>query len=181
MRRLASAIVLVAALAGCGGSGSSGVSPSAYVHSVCTTIYPYERDVVVSGAKLQAALFAVKTPVEAKRVLQAYITTVSADTDTAVTKLRAAGSPNVKNGARIASTILDAFTAVGSAMHQALSEVASLPTGNLTAFRTGIQRLELRLSSLRNIGQKLQPGGLNSPELHKAGTRDPACRGASSG
>jgi hypothetical protein len=184
--RMTAVAVLVAALAGCGSAGGSSggsagvstVSPAAYVHSLCGAIYPWERDVVVSGVKLQEGLGLVKTPPQAKLLLQAYITTVSSDTDTAVTRLRSAGTPAVKNGSAIQGQVLGAFSQLSSAYHQALVQVNALPTASRSDFRTGIGRLQILLSSVGGISQRLKSGPLTSPELHKAAARDPACRGA---
>jgi hypothetical protein len=166
-------LIAMAAFAGCG--SSSGVSPAAYVHALCGAIYPWEQDVVSNSVKLQAGLALVKTPAQAKLLLQAYVTTVSTDTDTAVTRLRAAGTPRVKNGTAISHRIVAVFSQVASAYHQALAQVNGLPTASTSAYGAGLERLHTLLSSVGNISQQLKAGPLTSPELHKAAAREPAC------
>jgi hypothetical protein len=170
------AVLLV--LAGCG-SGGSGVSAATYVRSVCNAIYPFERNVVVRESELALSLSAIKTPTEGKRVLQAYITGVAGDTDTAVAKLQAAGAPNVKNGQQISSAILSSFKRVSTAMHAALQQAGALPTASQQAFTTGVRALVASLGSIRTISQRLQSSPLKNADLVKAAAKEPACKNLS--
>jgi len=177
-RALALALGVAAVAAGCGG-GSSGVSAAAYVRSVCNAIYPFERNVVVRESELALSLSAIKTPSEGKSVLQAYITGVAKDTDTALAKLESSGSPDVSGGKQISSAIVQAFTRVGTAMHAALQKADALPTTSQAAFTQGVRSLVASLNSIRGISQQLQSSPLKSPELVKAAGKEPACKNLS--
>jgi hypothetical protein len=161
------------ALAGCG-SGSSAVSPAAYVRSLCSAVYPWERAIQVNTAKLAVALRSISTPAQGKLALRAYLTIVSASTDSMIPRLRQAGSPSVKNGKAISSTILGAFVQVGAAMHQGLALASQLPTDSQAAYSAAVQRLDSVLGSVATISQRLR-SPLNSPELHSAAAKEPAC------
>ncbi len=169
-------ILGAAAIAGCGSSGgSSGVSAKTYVTAICNAVAPFEKDVVARSSALD--LTTVKGPAQGKVALQSFLTAISADTDTAVTKLKGAGTPNVKNGKQIATAIVGAFTQLSTAMHTAVRESKSLSTTNATAFRSGATKLgnDVR-SSMSNIGSSLQSNTLKSSDLQKAAASASACK-----
>ena len=73
------------------------------------------------GRALQRAQLrqARPAPQQGKKAVQGFLDSVSSDTDKALTKLQAAGTPDVDNGQKISTTIVAAFkdlqTAIGSA------------------------------------------------------------------
>jgi hypothetical protein len=163
-------------VAGCGGSSSSsGVSAKTYVADICNAVAPFERDVVARSSALD--LTTVKGPTQGKAALQSFLTAIAGDTDNAVTKLKAAGTPNVKHGSQISSAIVGAFTQLSTAMHKAVGEAKSLSTTNATAFKNGATHLgnDVR-SSMSKIGSNLQSNTLKSPELQKAAASATACK-----
>lgn len=172
---LLATIALAAALAGCGSSGSSGVSAKAYVKSICGAVAPFEKDVLTRSSALN--LTQVKSPTQGKQALQSFLRAISGDTDTAVSKLQSAGSPNVKNGKQISSAIVSAFTQLKSAMHQAVTQADQLPTGSATAFKNGAVALGTNVrNSMTGIGQHLQASTIKSPELQTAAKNEPSCQ-----
>lgn len=163
-------------LAGCGGSSSSsGVSAKTYVGSICNAVAPFERDVVARSSALD--LTTVKGPTQGKAALQSFLTAIAGDTDSAVSKLKSAGTPNVKNGSQIATAIVGAFSQLSTAMHKAVGEANALSTSNATAFKDGATKLgnDVR-SSMSKIGTNLQSNTLKSPELQKAAASASACK-----
>ena len=119
------ALVCALAAAGCGGSSgsssSSGISAGDYVKAICTAVGPFEKDVAARSNALNSAK--LTSPQQGKKAVQGFLNSVSADTDKALTKLQAAGTPNVDNGQKISTTIVAAFkelkTAIGTASDQA--------------------------------------------------------------
>ena len=101
-----------------GGSSSSSVTPAAYVKSICQAVGPFEKDVQSRSSALN--LGAIKNPAQGKTALQGFLTAVASDTDQAVSKLKAAGSPDVKNGKQISTAIVSAFTQLRGALSQAV-------------------------------------------------------------
>lgn len=169
-------VALVAALlAGCGSGGSSSVTPSAYVSSICSAVAPFERDVLTRSSALD--LTTVKSPAQGKKALQQFLTAISSDTDAAVGKLRSAGSPKVANGSKISHAILTAFQSLSAAMHRAVGQANALPTASTQAFERGAEALgnDVR-TAMSGIGSNLQSSTLKSPDLQKAAASAPACK-----
>jgi hypothetical protein len=184
MRRIAVATVLLALVAGalvagCGSSSRSSsstqVSARTYVAALCRAVLPFERNLVVHGALLNKA--SPKNTAASKKALQNFFSAVAYDTSSAATRIRQAGSPDVKDGPRISAAIGTAFRQLTSATRQAVNRAASLPTGNQKAFRSAASKLFAAFrSAMGGIGTSLQTNALSSPELQKAAKNTPACK-----
>lgn len=173
-------VAATAVLAGCGGSSSSsGVSASAYVKSVCGAVIPFEQDVVTRSAKINPS--SIKSATQGKQVLHDFLSAISTDTSSAVSKLQSAGTPSVNNGKQISGAILSAFQRLKTTMVKATSQSSSLPTNSLQAFETGTQTIIGNVrTSMTAIGQSLQSSTLKSSELQKAAAKEPSCKGLGS-
>jgi hypothetical protein len=172
------AVLLTAALcAACGSSGSSSkVSASSYVGSVCSAIEPLEKDVVNRSSALNGATAANAT--QAKKALQGFLVAVESDSTHALTKIQAAGTPDISNGKAVAGTIVKAFSQLRDAMKLALTKSDSLPTDSPSSFRTAAQALGASVkSSLNNIDSS----GFSNPDIEKAAGSQAACKSLSNG
>jgi hypothetical protein len=168
-------LALTAGLAACGSSSSSsGVTAGAYVKSICGAVGPWEKDVQTKSAAV-SNLAAGTTAAQGKKALQDFLSAVVADTDTAITKLKAAGTPNVSNGKKIEGAVVDAFTKLKVALAAAETQAGALPTSSPDAFKTAAQTLSTTIStSMSGIGASLTPT-LKSAELEAAAKKEPAC------
>lgn len=179
-RWLALAVVgVLAALSGCGSSGSSAtVTPAAYVKSICSAIGPFERAV---GSRSNALnLGSIKNPTQGKTALHDFLTAVAADTDHAVAQLKAAGTPKVKNGKAISSGIVNAFSQLQSALSHAAEKASSLPTSSSQEFKNAANALGTGVrSSMSSISSSLAT--LKSPELEQAAAKEPTCKTLATG
>jgi hypothetical protein len=186
------ALAATVALAGCGGSSkssssgasssttsqSSKVTAASYVKSICSAIAPFEKDVQAKSSALN--LSTIKNASQGKAALQSFLSSVAADTDKAVTQLKAAGTPDVQNGPAISQGIVTAFTELKTALSSAAGQAGSLPTGNAQAFKTAAQALGTSVQgSMSKIGSSL--GNLKSADLEKAASSDPTCKSLASG
>jgi hypothetical protein len=91
-----------------------------------------------------------------------------------VTKLKAAGTPDVKNGKQVQTAIVGAFTQLKSALQTAAGQAGNLPTSSPTAFQSAAQKLGSTVqSSMSGIGSSLS--NLKSPDLEAAAKKEPAC------
>ncbi len=176
LRKLAGApatALAIAVLAGCGSSGSSsGVTPAAYVKSICTAVAPFEADVVKRSNQLNVTTLA--NAEQGKKAIQGFLSAVASDTDQTISKLRAAGTPNVSNGKQLGDTVVSAFTELKAAVGHALNQANALPTSNPEAFKKAATELGNSVrTSMSGIGASL--GKLKSPELEKAAAKEPAC------
>jgi hypothetical protein len=170
-------LAISVALAACG--GSSGVSPATYVKSICQAIGPFEKTVQSRSSALQH-LSGLKSPAQGKQALQGFLSAVVSDTDKALTKLKAAGTPNVSNGKQVSKAIVSAFAQLKGALQKAASAAGSLPTTSPTAFSHAAQQLGSSVqSSLGGIGSSLS--SLKSSDLENAAKKEPACQTLSSG
>jgi hypothetical protein len=167
-------LAIAATLTACGGSsGSSGATPAAYVKSICQAVGPFEKDVQARSSALD--LSTIKSAADGKKALQGFLSAIASDTDGAVSKLKAAGSPNVSNGSKISAAIVSAFTQLKSALDKAASQAGSLPVTSPAAFKTAAQALGTSVqSSMSSIGSSLN--GLKSADLEKAAKSEPSCQ-----
>jgi hypothetical protein len=173
---IAALMLTTVAVAACGGSsGSSGVTPSAYVKSVCMAVGPFEKDVVSRSSALDLAT--IKSAAQGKTALQGFLTAVAADTNQALAKLKSAGAPNVKNGKAIAGAIVGAFSQLNGTMKTAVQQADSIPTNSPTAFKNAAQGLGSTVrTSMTKIGTNLQSSTLKSPQLERAAAKETTCK-----
>jgi hypothetical protein len=171
-RTTAAAIVAAAVIAGCGGSSSSSVTPAAYVKSVCGAVGTFKKDIQAKTASLSST--SVTNPAEGKKALQDFLSAAATGAEDTATKLKSAGTPDVSNGSKISSSLVNAFNQLASSFKQAESSANSLPTSSAAAFRTGAVAIQ---SSIRNSLTGLLSGlsGLQSPDLAKAAKSEPSC------
>jgi hypothetical protein len=166
------ALASAAILSACGSSGSSGVSAAAYVKAVCNAVGPFEKDITSRSQSLNSSL---TSAAQGKKLFTDFLTASVNDADQLLTKIKAAGTPNVSNGNKISAAFITVFTRLRNGLAQAQSQAANLPTSSLDAFRTAAQTLAASVqSSMSNIGAGFS--GLKSPELEAAAKKEPACQ-----
>jgi hypothetical protein len=163
-----------ALVAGCGSSSSSSsVSAATYVKSICSAVTPFEKDVQTRSSALNLTTLANAT--QGKKALQQFLSAVASDTDQVISRLKAAGTPNVSNGDKISKGVVNAFTQLKAAMSRAVSQANALPTNSPQAFKTAAQNLGNTVrSSMTSIGAGLS--SLKSADLEKAASKEPACK-----
>jgi hypothetical protein len=166
-------LAVVVLCAGCGSSDASKVSSAKYVKAVCSAISPLETDVV---ARTQALTQPAANPVEAKKTLQGFLAAVEQDAERAVSRIQAAGTPDITNGKSVANEIVRTFSQLRDAMRAATSKANALPTDSTTAYKTAAQALNANVkASLTSI----DPSGLSNPDIEKAAAKEPACKSLS--
>jgi hypothetical protein len=113
------------------------VDPSTYVHAVCTTLGGLNSKLIsletansVSGATTLTGL---------RDRLTAVLTPMVPAISSAVTDLRNAGAPNVKDGTKIAALVVKELTAVRDAFAKAARGARALSTSSPAAFKKGAQ------------------------------------------
>jgi hypothetical protein len=143
------------------------------VKSICQAVGPFEKDVQTRSAALN--LGTIKSAADGKTALQGFLNAVAADTDTAVSKLKAAGAPDVTNGKQISAAIVSAFSQLKTALGSAATQAGSLPTSSAAAFKTAANTLGTNVrTSMGGIGSSLS--GLKSSALESAAKKEPACQ-----
>jgi hypothetical protein len=174
--RGASALLIVLLLcAGCGSGGSSKVSAGSYVKSVCSAISPLERDVVNRSSALNNSTASNAT--DAKKTLQGFLHAVEQDSQNAVSRIRAAGTPDISGGKTVAGAIVRTFSELRDAMKVAVTKSQALPTTSPSSFNSAAQALT---TSVRGSLNSIDASGLSNPELEKAASKEPACKSLNS-
>jgi hypothetical protein len=170
-------VVLV--VAGCGGSSSasSGPSASSYVKTVCTAVKGWVSDIETGSGKLNSAT--ITSAAEGKTAIENFFGDAINDTSQVVTKLKAAGAPNVSSGSKISTMLISTFTQIQATLNKGRTQAQALPTNDPAKFKSAGDSLASTVqSSLTQIGNAL--GNLKSPELEKAAAKEPACTSLSS-
>jgi hypothetical protein len=169
-------VLTVAACAACGSGGSSKVSAGTYVASVCSAISPLEKDVVNRSSALNGSAAANAT--QANKALQGFLIAVESDSYRALTKIQAAGTPDISNGKAAAGSIVKAFTQLRDAMKAALTKSNSLPTDSASSFQTAAKALGANVKSALN---NIDSSGFSNPAIEKAAGAQAACKSLSNG
>lgn len=151
------------------------MSPSAYVKSICTAIGPFHPGFQARVNGLRVAFSQAATAAQAKGDFQGFFSAVASDTSGVITRLKAAGAPNVTNGKAVASRLVSAFTQLRDALSHAAKQASGLPTTSLAAFRVAAGTVANDVGSSANRLDS-SVSGLKSPELDKVQASEPACK-----
>ena len=175
MKRLAIALATAAILAGCG--GSSTVSPSAYVRSVCSAATGWRNAIQTAGSKLSSGVN-TKSLAQAKSEYVGFVGALVSATSSAESKLKSAGAPDVSNGAKISSTLVGIFTTAKTSLSNAASQAAALPTTSLNAFKTAANQVVVGIRSSLAGMSNITPE--RNAQLRSAAAKDSTCRSLAS-
>ena len=177
MRTYAKIAALVAtaalAIAGCGGSSSSGVTPAAYVKSVCTSATNWRNAIQTAGAKLSAGVN-TKSLAKAKAEYVAFVNSLVAATTQAENELKSAGTPSVSNGKQISTSLVRIFDAAKGTLSQAASQAAAIPTSSAHAFEASAGKVVTSIRSSLAGMSSVTPE--KNAQLHAAATKDKTCQ-----
>jgi hypothetical protein len=172
--KLAAALAAVTiALAGCGGSGSSSVSPAAYVSSVCKAATNWKNSIQMAGTKLSSGIN-TKSLALAKAEYVAFVGALVSATTNAESQLKAAGSPSVSNGKQIAGTLVRIFTGAKGSLANAEAQAAALPISSPRAFETAATQVVSGIRGSLAAMSSVSPE--HNAQLRDAATKDPTCR-----
>jgi hypothetical protein len=173
-------------VAGCGGGGgSSGVSATSYVGSVCsasksleTAVSAQEQEIKTKLPSILGAAAAHQSSAlpQAKKLLQTFADNVTAAAKSWQKSVHAAGTPHVGNGASIAAKLNAAVDKFVAAVGTFRSEVGSLPTADATTFTQAIRTSLTKFQSAASSSGKALTN-LSSAELDAAAKKTPSCKG----
>jgi hypothetical protein len=161
-------------LAACGSSSRDGmVSAGTYMKSICSALGPWETGLKARSGALKPPPTA--TAAQRKKAVQEFLRAVIDDTGSALTRLRAAGSPDVSGGKKLAADLVGAFAQLQATYARAAQQADKLPTRSVLALQDAVFNIASTVdSSLTNIGTRL--GALETPELKRAAAKQPACQ-----
>jgi hypothetical protein len=161
------------AVAGCGGSSHSGVSPAAYVKSVCTAATSWRNAIQSAGTKLSSGVN-TKSLTKAKAEYVAFVNSLVTATGQAESQLKSAGSPAVSNGEQISGSLVHIFNAAKGTLAQAASQASALPTSSPRAFETSASKVVTSIRSSLAGMSNVTPE--KNAELHAAASKDKTCQ-----
>lgn len=152
------------------------VDPPTYVHSVCTALSNYSGQVTTlqSAANLNSAT----SLTDVRDRIVTFLSQVRTATGTAVTALQNAGSPNIKDGSKIAAVIVRQISNLGDAFAKAEKLAQRLSTTDLNAFKRGAAVItKLENSAGKRSANVLADLKGKYPSIKAAKINDPACQG----
>jgi len=165
--------------AGCGSSAPSGVSPGAYVKSVCTSLRTWYDGVNAASSRLQASGAAATSLLTGKQEYQAFVGSLLAGTKQATTQLEAAGVPAVSDGKQISASIVQAFRQADTGLSSAAVQAANIPTSSAAAYQAGAGGVTAAINSSLAGMTSLSPR--KDPQLHAVAAKEPACQALKTG
>lgn len=176
MRRIALTLAFGLAMiaGGCGSSSPSGVSPAAYVKSVCDSLQTWSAGVKAASDQLQSVSTGTTSLAQGKQLYGAFVGSLVTDTKLAAAQLRAAGVPAVSGGKQISATLVSAFEQAGTGLSNAASQAANIPTSNAAAFQAGEAGVTAVIKASLTGVTRVSPR--KNPQLHAAAAKQPACQ-----
>ena len=156
----------------------SSVDPATYVHSVCTTLSSYKTQ--VSALEASAGLSNATSIADVRDKLVAFLGQVTSTTSSAVTDLQNAGTPNIKNGNKVAALIVREVTTLGDAFSKATRAAQNLNTTNANAFKKGADAISKGVTTAGKRATAVLSDAkkrYNTKVLNTAQAADPACQG----
>lgn len=172
--KLAAVLMTAAvAVAGCGGSSPSGVSPASYVKSVCSAATSWRNAIQTAGTKLSAGVN-TRSLTKAKAEYVAFVNSLVAATGQAESQLKSAGSPAVSNGKQISGSLVRIFDQAKRTLARAASQASALPTSSMRAFETSASKVVTSIRSSLAGMSSVTPE--KNAELHAAAAKDKTCQ-----
>ncbi|MDG4763397.1 hypothetical protein O7632_04630 [Solwaraspora sp. WMMD406] len=160
------------AIAGCG----AGPSPVVWAAEVCTALRPWRAEISTLTSSTQQQMTAQTTPAQAQENLIRLLDGAETATETARSRVAAAGVPDADQGEQVASGFVASLSAVRDAYGKAEAGIAGLdPGGPADTFYDGVETV---LSTLTEDYQRsaLDTSSLDSAELNRAFDEVPECR-----
>lgn len=170
-RPLLAVAVAAIGLAAC---GSSTVKPGAYVKSVCLALGNWRNTIQSAGVALESSGAASASRPVAKLDYQRFVGSLVTATRRASRALRAAGTPSVSGGRRIATRLTRGFDAAARGLERASAQARSIQTDTATHFQLGASAVNAQIRTALEHIATVSPG--QSPSLRKAAAEQPACR-----
>lgn len=174
--RVLAALAMVLVLASCGGIGGGGkVSAAKWSKDVCGTIKPWTDDIKTSMGSFQSAVDPSADPATVKTKLTKSLGDAVTATDKALKGVGDAGTPDVKDGAKIVKDFKAALKAARDAFAKAKKGIEAISTSDKSKFLTDLSRVATAMGTdVQGAGKKVD--ALKSTELKKAFDKEKSCK-----
>ena len=160
-----------------GDTGTSGgtVSSEEYVQSVCTSMSTWVNDVQTMSNEFGSSLDPSADIQTQKDAIVGLFDEMLGATDTLISSLDAAGTPDVEGGDEIRATLSDSFAQARAALEDAKNQIGALSVDDPQAFATELTNIGTAIqTSMNGITGSLS--GLAAPELEQAAANEQACQ-----
>jgi hypothetical protein len=112
----------------------------------CAAISSFQAHLTSDGSEADAVLSGeIANLKTARNALATFMSKATKDTDTAITALKKAGTPDAPNGAKVAAVFVKALQNARSLFASAKSDAEHLPTNNLKSFEAATQKITNKL------------------------------------
>jgi vacuolar-type H+-ATPase subunit H len=170
---LLSTTALIAACGGDDDGGGESVSAGSYAKDICTATGDWVSGIQGLATDLQGSLPQGASPQEGKEALEKFLGDALDRTETYVSAVEDAGTPDVDGGEDAATEIQDAVNEARSIISKASDDAADLPTDSEQAFSREADELgNSTRDSLSAVGDAI---GDPPEELSKAFQEEQAC------
>jgi translation initiation factor 2 alpha subunit (eIF-2alpha) len=118
------------------------VSPSAYIHSFCSALRSFESALKSARVTLRSELSSSTSLDQVKGHLVDHLGSLSSSADTLIAAVRKAGVPKVKNGAKLAASVLSVMVKIKSTFVRSRTEAENLSTDDPNKFSTALVKAQ---------------------------------------
>jgi hypothetical protein len=137
------------------------VPPKQWAHSVCTSLRDWSTNIKDLTSQFRSAGGSSPDAAQVKDLLVSYLGNTVSETETLLTQLDQAGTPNFKDGSKVAVLFQNAMTDVRDLFSTGQQDAANVDTTDLTQFRAATSR----------IGNAITQGGTKLSQTFKSAGR----------
>ena len=157
------------------------VPPKQWARTVCTSLRDWEANIKDLTSEFRSAGAGSTDAAQVKDLLVTYLGNTVNETDTLLTQLDEAGTPNFKGGTKVAGLFQKAMTDVRDLFATGQQDAANLDTTDVTQFRAATSRIG---NAITQGGTKLSSTFKSAGRKYKAANKilgaERACRALSS-
>jgi hypothetical protein len=165
MRRIlasAAAFGALAALLACGGGA---VEPKTWTNQVCQALTPWWSEITTLNTQATDQMKTATTPAQAREDILRLLDGAQRSTETARSRVEAAGVPDVAGGREDAGRMVTALARMRDAYGKARQAIGALDTGRADAFYPGV------VAAMDTLNREYAQAGVNRDNLGSAELR----------
>ena len=182
-RRRPIAAVAIAILAGTIGltalpARAAQVSVEQYVQGVCTSIGDFQTTITDAQASVESQLEDLTDVPAAKDAFVTFMGDFAGAVDQLRTDLKAAGSPQIQNGGKLAAVLRSGVAQMHKLVQGAEERASDLPTGSPRAFTKALTKVNRSMDkALDELGDSISEAGdkYDTGQFDEASDNEPAC------
>jgi hypothetical protein len=140
---------------------SQKVPPKQWAHSVCTSLRDWSTNIKDLTTEFRSSGGSSTDAAQVRDSLVSYLGNTVTETETLLTQLDRAGTPNFKDGSKVATLFQNAMTDVRDLFATGQQNAANLDTTDLTQFR----------ASASSIGNDITQGGTKLSQTFRSAGR----------